>query len=198
MTGARAERLPDAGAGLAPPCLAAPCGSGAVGDPPPHWVTAPLTSLTLGPAGRPALTRSAGGALKPSASVEGAQAGPSARDPAACARDRAGPPAARPALLGHQLRWPQRFADAPFAAPRLLPRAACRSAATRGQAEAEGPNASDGGSDASQRAGGTCEVAGNKARAWLPGRGGTKSSLFTRLSLPARLTLRQVIASMSC
>lgn len=71
---------------------------------------------------------------------------PPARDPAACARNpaRAGPPAARPALLGHGPRPPPRrprpfFAGSPFAAPRPLPRTARTSSAIRGPVEAEGP-----------------------------------------------------------
>ncbi|XP_078291436.1 uncharacterized protein LOC132665760 [Panthera onca] len=103
----------------------------------------PPPSLPARPGG--ALTPTARGALTPSAAT-GARKLPLARDPAACARNRAraGPPAARPALLGHRPRPPPRrplpfFAGAPFAAPRPLPRAARTSSAIRGPAEAEGP-----------------------------------------------------------
>ncbi|XP_072589807.1 uncharacterized protein [Vulpes vulpes] len=90
-----------------------PRGSRAAAPPPPSL-----------PAPRRALTPWAGGALTPRA----------ARDPAACARSaaRAGPPAARRALLGHRPRPP-----APAPAP--APGAARTSTAIRGPAEAAGP-----------------------------------------------------------
>lgn len=187
--GRSGSRTPGAGGPRASPRLARPHRAA------PGWrVIPPPASLTPGPARRRALTGSAGGTLKPSASVEGAQAVPPARDPAVCARDRAGPPAARPALLGHQPRpqpcWPRPFADAPFAAPRPLPRAARTSAAIWGQAEAESPTLRVEEAPPPSAPGTLAKWLVTKPRARFPGRGVIKSTLFTRLSHPARLILR--------
>lgn len=163
-TGARAERLPDAGGGrapgLAPPCPAAPCGSRVAGDP-----SSRLPHSRPGPAARAHRL----GRGHPQAERFGRRRASCAAGPGPCGVCP-GP--------GGASRGPARFIGSP-ASPTTLLAATFRRRALRGPAPPPqgctyvggdlGPSRgreshpSGGGSAASQRAGDTCEVAGNKA-----------------------------------